>query len=98
VLVGSKFKEPTYAEMTRAYDKTTGTDEQGAVQMLIPHTSRRHVVARLVENHIAGLDLNFDYSEKQIASRATSSTDVDEDCKFNHQVTKMIQVILTYIP
>ncbi|CAM0141072.1 unnamed protein product [Umbelopsis sp. WA50703] len=77
--VGSKFKEPTYAEMTRAYDKTTGTDEQGAVQMLIPHTSRRHVVARLVENHIAGLDLNFDYSEKQIASRATSSTDVDED-------------------
>ncbi|KAG2182051.1 hypothetical protein INT43_006977 [Umbelopsis isabellina] len=77
--VGSKFKEPTFAEMTRAYDKSTGTDQQEAVQMLIPHTTRRHVIARLVENHIAGLDLNFDYSEKQLASKATASTDVDED-------------------
>lgn len=68
--------------MTRAYDKTSGTDQQEAVQMLIPHTTRRHVIARLVENHIAGLDLDFDYSEKQLTSKATASSDVDEDCKF----------------
>jgi hypothetical protein len=84
-VVGSKFREPTYAEMTRAYDKSSGDEQHGAVQMLIPHTVRRHVVARLVESHIAGLDLNFDYSEKQLSSKAGSSTTVDEDCKLKEQ-------------
>jgi len=77
--VGSKFREPTYAEITRAYDKSSGENQQGAVQMLIPHTVRRHVVARLVESHIAVLDLNFDYSEKQLTSKAAPSTTVDDD-------------------
>ncbi|KAH8547458.1 subunit 17 of mediator complex-domain-containing protein [Umbelopsis sp. PMI_123] len=77
--VGSKFKEPTYAEMSRAYDKSIGEEQQGAVQMLIPHTVRRHVVARLVESHIAGLDLNFDYSEKQLSAKRAASNNVDED-------------------
>lgn len=80
-LVGSKFREPTYAEISRAYDKSNSEDQQGAVQMMIPHTVRLHVVARLVESHIAGLDLNFDYSEKQLSNKAAASNVVDEDCK-----------------
>jgi hypothetical protein len=86
IIVGSKFKEPTYAEMSRAYDKSIGEEQQGAVQMLIPHTVRRHVVARLVESHIAGLDLNFDYSEKQLSAKRAASNNVDEDCKSNSDV------------
>lgn len=77
--VGSKFREPTYAEISRAYDKSNSEDQQGAVQMMIPHTVRLHVVARLVESHIAGLDLNFDYSEKQLSNKAAASNVVDED-------------------
>lgn len=91
--MGSKYREPTYAEISRAYDKSSGEEQQGAVQMMIPHTVRRHVVARLVESHIAGLDLNFDYSEKQLSAKAVASNTIDEDCKSCWLCVKVVKYI-----